>query len=229
MKGKLILLLTIVIASLKSCVPVELTDKELDNACQSKKCFVKIYSPTCGHCKRMESDWNELANKYCNQSSVLIGQIDGSKYDTVLLRFDLKGFPSVLLFEGANYYEYIGDRSMRSLDDFLKEHANSEMHISPPNPSLMRKYYIMFLQALDMLIMLLDKLLIKVNLVWIPKSAKMVLILFILMLPTIFLLGVLLCLKPKATKVEKKVEGEKTKKDEKAKEEIKEDIKMKKE
>jgi protein disulfide-isomerase-like protein len=198
MKGIVLLLLqAFAVVLCGQCPSVKLSDKELDNACKGKLCFVKVFAPWCGHCKHLAPVWEDLAQEKCNQTNIVIAEIDGAQYSDIMMRFNLRGFPSILLFENGYYMEYANERTLSGFQAFLKDHSVSEKHLIPPPPTKISKYISIAKQSMDMLVDILDKVLGKVGMEGIPYYLKIAMIIFVMMLPTIFLLTILICMKPK--------------------------------
>ena len=53
--------------------------------------FVKFYAPWCGHCKAMAPAWEELADKYADDSSLIIANFDATANDIRKLFYAIFG------------------------------------------------------------------------------------------------------------------------------------------
>ena len=78
---------------------VELTEENFDLETRRGKWFIFFYASWCGWCKKMIPEWNKLATKYKNSKELHVGKIDGPKYKKLVERFDIKGFPSLILMQ----------------------------------------------------------------------------------------------------------------------------------
>eukprot|EP00347_Sterkiella_histriomuscorum_P002789 403366793 len=55
--------------------------------------FVEFYAPWCGHCKKLEPEWNIAANKLKGQ--VKLGKVDATVEQGLASRFGVKGYPTI--------------------------------------------------------------------------------------------------------------------------------------
>ena len=80
---------------------VELTSSNFDALVTAggNDWMVEVYAPWCGHCKRMEPQYERAAQELSGQ--VRVGRIDGSRYRSLMTRFDVAGYPTFFHVEGA--------------------------------------------------------------------------------------------------------------------------------
>ncbi|OII72527.1 protein disulfide-isomerase domain-containing protein [Cryptosporidium andersoni] len=103
---------------------VELTDSNFDKIVledQESSWFIKFYAPWCGHCKSLAPDWEELG--YLAKGKVKIGKVDATQHTMVAQRYQIQGFPTLLMFPSGNKKElnpipYNGPRSASDLMEF---------------------------------------------------------------------------------------------------------------
>ena len=198
-----VLILSVLAISVCSskCRLTTFTDKDIIPSCTNKTCFIKVYAPWCAHCQQLAKNWEKFADQYCNDS-IIIGELDGDKFGNEMFRFNLSGFPSMILLHDGKYYNYDGQRAGPSWAIFLQDYFNHESYPISPPVTFLRKARIILGQALTMMIELLDNyVLSRVHLENIPRVLKAGIILFILLLPTIFLLAVLLIMRKKGEPV----------------------------
>ena len=69
----------------------ELSSDNFDDHISSSKHFIMFYAPWCGHCKRLEPTWQELANLYQPEDdtvAVKIGRVNASMMYSFFLFID---------------------------------------------------------------------------------------------------------------------------------------------
>lgn len=92
-----------------------------------KDVLLEVYAPWCGHCKKLDPVYKKLAKRFAKIDSVVIAKMDGTENEHPSI--DAKGFPTILFFPaGAKPTDTPisfegGDRSLKSLTKFIKQHA----------------------------------------------------------------------------------------------------------
>ena len=78
---------------------VVLTDSNFDEVVLGSKdiWLVEFYAPWCGHCKKLEPEWNEAATKL--KGSVKLGKVDATVEEKLAQRFGIKGYPTIKVFD----------------------------------------------------------------------------------------------------------------------------------
>ena len=98
--------------------------------------FVKFYAPWCGHCKALESDWAQLAERLGGR--VVVARLDGTENPVTMDRFDqhVRGFPTLLLFRDRGVYTFDGPRVVDAMETFaLESYASARRRDVPPEPT----------------------------------------------------------------------------------------------
>jgi len=86
--------------------------------------FVKFYAPWCGHCKAMAPAWEELADKYAEDSSLTIADFDATANDIPpgAKGFDYTGFPTIFWVpKGGEPIKYEGGRTLEDWEAYIQE------------------------------------------------------------------------------------------------------------
>jgi len=89
---------------------------------KDKSVFLEIYAPWCGHCKKLEPTWNEIAEQLKGNSEIMIAKMDGTANETPVEGFDWSGFPSIFFVKAGSTtpLKYNGGRSKDDLLNYLK-------------------------------------------------------------------------------------------------------------
>lgn len=80
--------------------------------------LVKFYAPWCGHCKKMEPMYEELAQKL--KGEVNVAKVDVPANRDLGTRFEIKGFPTLKFFSKGKVYTYKGKRTVDDIIEFVK-------------------------------------------------------------------------------------------------------------
>jgi len=102
---------------------VELTDKTFEHDTQASSgsttgdWFVKFHASWCGHCKKLAPIWEDLAHELHHE--VNVAKVDVPLNAGLGRRFNIKGYPTLILFRKGKMYEYAsGNRSLEQLKEF---------------------------------------------------------------------------------------------------------------
>lgn len=93
--------------------------------------FIKFYAPWCGHCKRLEPAWKDLAKAHDSgaDDDVKVGRVDCTQHRAVCSDYEVRGYPTLLwLKDGKMVKKYASGRDMASLEKFIA----AETGRSPP-------------------------------------------------------------------------------------------------
>ncbi|KAL3849020.1 hypothetical protein ACJIZ3_010902 [Penstemon smallii] len=102
---------------------VELNSRNFDELVLKSKdlWIVEFFAPWCGHCKKLAPEWKKAANSLKGQ--VKLGHVDCDAEKSLMSRFSVQGFPTILVF-GADKdspYPYEGARSASAIESFALE------------------------------------------------------------------------------------------------------------
>lgn len=90
----------------------------------TKDVLVEFYAPWCGHCKKLEPVYRDVAKKLENVGTVIVAKIDATANDVEGV--DVEGFPTIKFWRADNKDEpldYDGDRDVDSFVAWLEEKA----------------------------------------------------------------------------------------------------------
>eukprot|EP00920_Eleutheroschizon_duboscqi_P033088 GHVT01079873.1.p1 GENE.GHVT01079873.1~~GHVT01079873.1.p1 ORF type:complete len:365 (-),score=83.09 GHVT01079873.1:680-1774(-) len=95
--------------------------------------LVKFYAPWCGHCTSLAPAWEEAATKL--KGKVHVARLDATKETQTRARFDIKGFPTLLLFPSGpkspqSGKPYQGPRNANEIVKFASKFASATASVS---------------------------------------------------------------------------------------------------
>lgn len=85
--------------------------------------FIKFYAPWCNHCKAMAPAWNELANDF--RDKLNIGEVNCDVETRLCKDIKIRGYPTLLFFQGEEHIEYTGLRGLGDLIVFATKAATA--------------------------------------------------------------------------------------------------------
>ena len=62
--------------------------------------IVEFYAPWCGHCQRLEPEWNEAASELKEKTGgkVRLGKLDATVHQSSSQQYGVQGFPTIKVF-----------------------------------------------------------------------------------------------------------------------------------
>eukprot|EP00826_Nyctotherus_ovalis_P058421 TRINITY_DN8026_c0_g1_i4.p1 TRINITY_DN8026_c0_g1~~TRINITY_DN8026_c0_g1_i4.p1 ORF type:complete len:303 (+),score=80.15 TRINITY_DN8026_c0_g1_i4:191-1099(+) len=91
----------------------------------SQDVFVKFYAPWCGHCRRLEPVYEELAKKLATNERVKLVEVDSTENE--IPNTQVSGYPTLKLYRAADKKHpvtYDGERTVEAMEKFLKENSS---------------------------------------------------------------------------------------------------------
>lgn len=87
--------------------------------------FVKFYAPWCAHCQAMAPAWDELGREM--KGALNIGEVDCVAEKRLCKDVKLRGYPTILFFQGGERVEYDGLRGLGDLVAYAKKAVDSDI------------------------------------------------------------------------------------------------------
>jgi len=125
--------LTLVFLSVALAGPLTLTPENFDSVVDgSKNVFIKFYAPWCGHCKSMIPAYEETAEAFARESSVVIADVDADAHKELASRFGVSGFPTLKFFKKGSTTpeDYNGGREAKDIIDYVNTQAGTRGRVN---------------------------------------------------------------------------------------------------
>jgi len=125
--------LTLVFLSVALAGPLTITPDNFDSVVDgSKNVFIKFYAPWCGHCKSMIPAYEETAEAFARESSVVIADVDADAHKELGSRFGVSGFPTLKFFKKGSTTpeDYNGGREAKDIIDYVNTQAGTRGRVN---------------------------------------------------------------------------------------------------
>jgi|TARA_B110000967_G_C18871075_1_gene555444 thiol-disulfide isomerase/thioredoxin len=98
----------------------ESTCEELPSKLNKDKQLVLFYANWCGHCKTMKPLWDDASQEVGNEKMIKVDVGEGtSEQKKMMEKYDVQGFPTILVFENGEYIKKHEERTKKSFLDFF--------------------------------------------------------------------------------------------------------------
>ncbi|CEO95683.1 hypothetical protein PBRA_004396 [Plasmodiophora brassicae] len=91
---------------------------------KTKNVLVEFYAPWCGHCKALAPAYEQVAQSFVGEDSVVIANLDATESRDVASKYDIQGYPSIRWFPKDDKSGVTYDQG-RGAEDFVN-YVNKE-------------------------------------------------------------------------------------------------------
>ncbi|GAB1862216.1 Thioredoxin domain-containing protein 5 [Camponotus japonicus] len=119
---------------------LQYTSENFSTKIKTKNHFVMFYAPWCGHCQKLSSTWEQLAEMLNKENSnIRIAKVDCTTEITLCSEQDVTGYPTLKFYKTGETgsIKFRGTRNLPSLTAFIDEQLgsssmNEDVAPSPP-------------------------------------------------------------------------------------------------
>jgi thioredoxin-related protein len=76
-------------------------------------------SENCGWCTKFETDWNRLKEGLNSKYNFISYEFTDKNHKEQFEKYNIKGFPTLLINDNGTYVEYNGERDYKTLYNYL--------------------------------------------------------------------------------------------------------------
>ena len=91
---------------------------------QSKPDVYLFKAEWCGHCKNFKPEWKKIMADNALSKKVNFITIDSEKNKNDIAKWQIKGFPTIILKKNDKLIEYDNHRTFEGIKNFINEHVN---------------------------------------------------------------------------------------------------------
>lgn len=116
---------------------------------ESKHTLVEFYAPWCGHCKKLEPEYEKAANTLKDRG-VPLAKVDATEEKDLSSKYNVKGFPTMIWFEDGQEATYDGGRTTDTIIEWVTSMTGPAITetVSPPEPSLEKPRVVLYAASL---------------------------------------------------------------------------------
>lgn len=85
-----------------------------------KKRLILLKAEWCGHCQAFKEEWNKIKSELESDDLEII-TFDSDKDKKMMEKYQVKGFPTILLENKNKIFEFKGIRNLEAVKNFLKD------------------------------------------------------------------------------------------------------------
>mmetsp|Transcript_2110 Transcript_2110/g.2749 ORF Transcript_2110/g.2749 Transcript_2110/m.2749 type:complete len:349 (+) Transcript_2110:54-1100(+) len=107
---------------------MDLTDANFKKSIEGKNAFLFFQAPWCGHCRKLQPDYDKLKKAYADTPNVIIGQLDcAGAAQSTCSSYGVQGYPTLKTLADGKANDYNGARSF----DAMKREVEGKLNPKP--------------------------------------------------------------------------------------------------
>lgn len=104
-----------------------LTSDNFEETVDGKDAMIEFYAPWCGHCQALKPAYKQLASKFSDTPSVVVGAMDATAHEPPAA-YEVSGYPTIYFKDQTGKISsYDGDRNLDSMVEYIQNHAADPM------------------------------------------------------------------------------------------------------
>jgi protein disulfide-isomerase-like protein len=103
---------------------ISLTQQNFEESTSKGRWLLNFHAPWCTHCKRLAPVYDKVAKHFHEDgtSDVHVAKIDATSEMDLAERFDISGYPSIVLYQGGEVFHHKGHRTFDAIVAFVERH-----------------------------------------------------------------------------------------------------------
>ena len=90
--------------------------------------MIEFYAPWCGHCKKLTPEYAAAAKELAKADPPMpLAKVDATAHKALKTRFEVKGFPTLLWFEGGKHEKYMGPREKDGIISWMTKKTGTKV------------------------------------------------------------------------------------------------------